>query len=198
VSFSLVLILFHFLGLHSNRQHYLFKMQDPENYEAHKSKAARDTEVFVPRLISDMKWKRNENIMDYGCGAGSTGAKFLSPQGTSFNSKLYSVDVSEKMIEYAKRNYPSPSTTYALGNILSEKFAFQHIKFDKIFAILVLHFVKEYKQALKLFFECLKPGGQVGCLTITRSCGLEIYHMLEESEKWMKYMQVRHKLMVLE
>jgi len=120
-------------------------MQDPGRYEFYKSAAARDAGLYVPKLTSIMTWKPEETILDYGCGAGSTGARFILPKVESQNSKMYSVDVSLKMVNHAVQNYPSPSVTYAVGDILSDKFPFSNIRFDKVFSIYVLHFIKNYR-----------------------------------------------------
>jgi cyclopropane fatty-acyl-phospholipid synthase-like methyltransferase len=120
-------------------------MFDPERYESNKSAAARDAEEFVPKLVGDMVWKKNEVIMDYGCGAGSTGAKLILPKVESCDSKMFSVDISKEMLEHAKKAYPSPRISYAVGDILSDDFQHRNMKFDKIFAVHVLHFVKNYR-----------------------------------------------------
>jgi len=120
-------------------------MQDPDRYEFYKSAAARDAGVYVPKLISLMTWKRNEIVLDYGCGAGSTGYHFILPKVESQGSKMYSIDSSEKMLNHAIQNYKSSNVTYALGNILSQDFPFSNISFDKVFGIHVLHYIKNYR-----------------------------------------------------
>jgi len=123
-------------------------MQDPARYESNKSLAARDANIFVPVLMSHMPWRKNETIMDYGCGAGSTGAKFFLPKLEYNNSHMYSLDVSMKMLNHAITNYPSPRITYAVGDIVSDEFPFPQILFDKIFGIYVLHYIKDYRYFL--------------------------------------------------
>lgn len=121
-------------------------MYDPERYEKNKSAAARDADQFVPLLVQDMTWgQKHENILDYGCGAGSTGAKYFLPQAELFDSQLYSMDISDDMVSHAKKAYPSTRTTYAVGDVLRDDFPFKGIKFDKIFAVYVLHFVRNYR-----------------------------------------------------
>jgi len=120
-------------------------MYDPDRYESNKSAAARDAEQYVPKIISDMSWGKNETILDYGCGAGSTGAKLIMPTVELNDSKMYSVDISKDMVEHAMKAYPHPRVTYAVGNILDDEFPFRDINFDKIFAVYVLHFVKDYR-----------------------------------------------------
>lgn len=118
-------------------------MIDPEKYETNKSVAARDAAEFVPKLIEVIgEWKPEENILDYGCGAGSTGYNLILPQVEKCDSKMYSVDISEKMIEFAREKYPHPRITYEKGDILND-FPFPDVQFDKAFAIYVFHFVPD-------------------------------------------------------
>lgn len=119
-------------------------MYDPERYEKYKSAAARDAAQFTPKLVEAMEWANNETILDYGCGAGSTGYNYILPSVKKTGSKLYSVDISDKMIEFAKKEYTHPSIEYAVGDIVGN-FPFEEIKFDKIFSIYVLHFVRDFR-----------------------------------------------------
>lgn len=96
-------------------------------------------------LVNHMTWKKNELILDYGCGAGSTGNKFVLPEVEKFDSKIHSVDISPDMIAHAKKTYPSPRVTFNVGDILQDNFPHKEVKFDKIFAVYVLHFVRNYR-----------------------------------------------------
>jgi len=121
-------------------------MYDPERYEANRSGAARDSSVFVRRMISEMTWTRNELILDYGCGPGSTGAELILPVAEATDSKVLAVDISEEMVQFASKNFKNPRVTYAVGNILDgDDFPFNDIKVDKIFSIYVLHLTRDYK-----------------------------------------------------
>jgi SAM-dependent methyltransferase len=96
-------------------------------------------------MVQDVTWADNEVILDYGCGAGSTGNKFLLPQAEKYNSILHSVDISPDMIAFAKINYPNPRVTFDVGDILQDNFPHKEKKFDKIFTVYVLHIVKNYR-----------------------------------------------------
>lgn len=121
-------------------------MYDPERYEKFKSAAARDAAEFTPKVVAGMTWGKNEVILDYGCGAGSTGFNFVLPTVERTDSKLFSVDISDKMVEFAKKEYAHPRVTYAVGDILGD-FPYKDQEFDKIISIYVLHFVKDFRYA---------------------------------------------------
>ncbi|ODM98104.1 Juvenile hormone acid O-methyltransferase [Orchesella cincta] len=110
-------------------------MQDPKKYENNKSGAEEAVRVFLPKLIQTMKWSERENVLDYGSGAGSAGFNFILPEVHNWDSKMYSVDVSIKMLEFAKKNYSHERITYGVGDILDNTFPFEDVKFDKIFAV---------------------------------------------------------------
>ncbi|ODN06194.1 Juvenile hormone acid O-methyltransferase, partial [Orchesella cincta] len=164
-------------------------MLDPEKYENNKSVAARDAAEFVPKIIDLMEWKNtHENVLDYGCGAGSTGYNLILPQIEKFDSNLYSVDISEPMLDFAKQKYSHPRITYAKGDI-EKDFPFENVKFDKIFSIYVLHFISDIRNALKEFHHILKPGGYFGFTLVPKSYYRRSFKILAESEKWKEYMK---------
>jgi len=163
-------------------------MYDPERYEKFKSAAARDAARFTPRLVAEVGWKSNELVLDYGCGAGSTGYNFILPSVQKHDSNLYSVDISDKMVEFARKEYSSPRITYGVGDILGE-FPFDNMKFDKIFSIYVLHFVKDFRGALKRFYEILKPGGTLGFTVLGQSRIFQALHDIGAREKWRDVMK---------
>jgi len=121
------------------------RMHDPERYKIYKGCAGKDAEEFLPSLVRGMTWKENERILDYGCGAGSTCKKFLVPTAELYNSRIDAVDISEEMITYAKEKNAHPLVQYHLGNIMEPISPFAGIKYDKIFSIYVLHYIKDYR-----------------------------------------------------
>jgi len=133
-------------------------MYDPERYEENKSAAKRDADEHVPELIKQMNWiTENEDILDYGCGAGSVTYTYFLPMALRYNSSITAVDVSDKMIEHAKKTYSHPRIEYLQGNIMAKDFPLKGRQFDKIFSVYVLHFIKDYRQAFKNFYDLLKP-----------------------------------------
>ncbi|ODN06195.1 Juvenile hormone acid O-methyltransferase [Orchesella cincta] len=163
-------------------------MYDPERYEKFKSAAARDAAEFAPKLVSEMEWNSKEVILDYGCGAGSTGFNFILPTVEKHDSKLFSVDISEKMIEFAEKEYAHPRITYAVGDILGD-FPYKSMQFDKILSIYVLHFVKDYREAVKKFYNALKPGSQLGFTVVGQSRIFQALVDIGSRETWKDIMK---------
>ncbi|ODM93581.1 Juvenile hormone acid O-methyltransferase [Orchesella cincta] len=164
-------------------------MQDPARCENNKASAQEIIDVFVPKLISSLRWNTGETVLDYGCGAGSTGFKCILPKVEEFQSKMYSVDVSAKMLAFAEENYPHELITYGVGDIL-DKFPFENVKFDKIFAVNVFHYIRDMKKALAGFHKILKPGGKIGFITIPANYILfQAYQKLAANPTWKQYME---------
>ncbi len=95
---------------------------------------------------------QGEKILDLGCGNG----RFSEIVGDKAN--YYGVDVSEKLVEIAKKKYPNKNFLVSQPLTLFFKNNF----FDKIFCLAVLHHLpskKNRKDFLKEIKRILKPGG---------------------------------------
>jgi len=94
-----------------------------------------------------------ERILDLGCGSGRL-LEILRDK----NIDYFGIDFSEKLIEIAKRNYPS--FKFQVANVLS--LPFPNNFFDKIFSIRVLIHIPSKEFQLQFLNEAkrvLKPGG---------------------------------------
>jgi len=94
-----------------------------------------------------------ERILDLGCGSGRL-LEILEDKDIDY----FGIDFSEKLIEIAKRNYPS--FKFQAANVLN--LPFPNNSFDKVFSIRVLMHIpsKEFQlQFLKEAKRVLKPGG---------------------------------------
>lgn len=146
----------------------------------------QDLTLFIPKLIETLSWeKKNENVLDYGCGNGQNSYRYLLPEILKHDSKLYSVDINEKLVELAKKDCAHPNVTYAVGNIL-EDFPFGDVRFDKIFSIYVFHFVPDLSKALARLGSLLKPGGQLA-FTLHKTSYFNVIQALAEMDKWKEY-----------
>lgn len=94
---------------------------------------------------------KKASILDVGCGPGQATKRFAS-QGHD----LTGLDLSEKMIEHARKEVPNAK--FLVKDI--EEFETEE-KFDGIWAAFVLiHLPREkHPQAIEKFYEMLKPGG---------------------------------------
>ncbi len=89
------------------------------------------------RILDELHFKGNENILDIGCGDGKITAR-ISTYGP--NGKTLGIDLSPQMIQFAKSNYTSE--TYM--NLSFEKIDANKIKFQNEFDILFSSFALQW------------------------------------------------------
>ena len=98
-------------------------------------------------LLPDLKGKE---VISLGCGTGKD-SKYLFDQGAK---RSVGVDISEKQIEIAKKNYPE--CEFYLMDI--EKIDFQEASFDFAYSSLAFQYLEDWEQALSVIYKVLKPG----------------------------------------
>jgi len=106
---------------------------------------------YGENLIKLLDIKANERILDLGCGSGQ-----LTYKISKLAKKTVGIDKSYEMIADAKSKFPGIEFQVAdASNFKFDK------KFDSIFSNAALHWVKDYKNAIKCMYEHLNPGGKV-------------------------------------
>ncbi len=98
-----------------------------------------------------------ESCVEIGCGAGR-----LTAQLATYFSQVHAVDVSEKMIEYAKRHIKSPSVKFYLSN--GTDFSLDDHSVSAVFSAHVFQHFDSLSVASDYFTEIarvLKPGGSL-------------------------------------
>lgn len=156
---------------------------DPKFYSSNSS--AQKNWGF--ELLAKLNFKGNERVLDVGCGDGKLGAEVaqILPKGS-----VLGIDLSEDMISFARNNYTQdkfPNLTFMQIN--ADELTFDS-EFDVVFSNAVLHWIKDPGNALKCFWESLKPGGiflaQFGGKGNAADI-LKIADFMLESEKWSSY-----------
>jgi len=102
-------------------------------------------------LVSLLDPKENERILDLGCGSGQ-----LTFEIDKLARETIGIDKSVAMIIDAKSKFPSIEFQVADAS----NFNFEE-KFDSIFSNAALHWMKDYRNAIKSMFHNLKPGGKI-------------------------------------
>lgn len=94
--------------------------------------------------------KKNERILDIGCGTGD-----LTNEIFSMGAFVVGVDYSENMIQQAKKKYPK--IDFQVKDILTLDYK---NRFDAVFSNAVLHWVRQPYQALEEIYKSLHVGGR--------------------------------------
>jgi 2-polyprenyl-3-methyl-5-hydroxy-6-metoxy-1,4-benzoquinol methylase len=125
-----------------------------ENYENTEEK--RFKQYTIKTLDMTKKYlKAGDVVLDYGC---ATGTKAVELAG--YVKKIYSIDISSKMIELAKRKavqYKIKNVDFSKAAIFDERF--KKGSFNVIMAFNILHLLEDSRKAVQRIIELLKPGG---------------------------------------
>jgi ubiquinone/menaquinone biosynthesis C-methylase UbiE len=97
-----------------------------------------------------------EQILDVGCGTGSL-ASALARRFPA--AKVRAVDFAPAYIDYARRTLPEPRITFEVGDACALRFPTH--SFDRVLALLLLHFVPSPDWAIAEMLRVAKPGSTV-------------------------------------
>jgi len=147
-----------------------------ECYKELRSKpgAANDTEE-KPALFSLMPPLNGLTVLDLGCGFGENCEAFFKMGA----SQVIGVDISEKMLEVAKKDYSS--ATYLRGDMNDLSFLIETQElprsYDLIVSSLAIHYIKDVKKLFSQIYSLLNNGGyfifsQEHPLTTAPICGV--------------------------
>jgi SAM-dependent methyltransferase len=103
---------------------------------------------IIPKDLTNM------TIMDLACGYGEM-TEEIANRGAKI---VFGVDISEKMIEKAKREHQQPNICYFVADINKLNDA-QKESFDMICSFLALHFVEDVDCLFNKIFKLLKEDG---------------------------------------
>lgn len=111
-----------------------------------------------------IRWKRradmlcseiteNSEVLELGCGA-----EYLTKELIKCNCNITAIDISEDLINYAKKNVVSPNLRFLIQNAYSMDF--EDATYDFIVGSSVLHHL-DIDKAISKIFRVLKPNGKI-------------------------------------
>ena len=122
-------------------------------------KKIRDNEVNannlfeIPALFSMMPALNGKRVLDLGCGFGEHCKRFVECGA----DKVVGVDISEKMLEVAKRENCDQRISYL--NMPMEEIAHLHEKFDIVISSLAFHYVEDFDGEITNVYKMLEENG---------------------------------------
>lgn len=131
-----------------SRESYNLKADDYDN-----TLDGKFTVKFKKLLLEEIKIKPMDSILDVACGNGT----FLKMLSSKYDIKGYGIDISEKMIENAKKRYPD--MTFEVSSC--ECTSFEGQMFDAITVCAAYHHFPDVKAFAKEINRILKPQGML-------------------------------------
>ena len=118
---------------------------------------------FINKAIADIGIRRDDTILDLGCGTGRN--ILLMNKYTGDNSLLIGMDISEDMEKQFEENTISVSNIRFINKRIDQLFELEQ-KFDKVFISFVIHgFPHEIRKIIiKNAYNNLKPSGTFNIL----------------------------------
>lgn len=96
---------------------------------------------------------QGKTVLDLGCGYGWH-SKFAADQGAA---SVLGLDLSERMIEEARRRNPAPNVIYRVCGL--EEYDYPEGAYDLVISNLVLHYIADLDSVFEKVFRTLKTGG---------------------------------------
>ncbi len=127
---------------------------DPEVYESRRGQDQKQEylyehwEPFVSDLI--VKYSKGHIVLDLGCGTGK-----YSFEIAKHAKKVFALDSSERMLDYAKKKYPEMKFIYADAT----NTPLEDNSIDVVFSFGLLEYVKNKEKLIKEISRLLKHGG---------------------------------------
>jgi len=104
----------------------------------------------VPCMLSAVGRVKGKRLLDIGCGAGVHASAYIAR-----GAKVYGIDISESMINLARKR--CPNIELIVGSVM--KLPYSNASFDLVTASLSLDYVKDLGTAFREVSRVLKKGG---------------------------------------
>ncbi|XP_040068528.1 juvenile hormone acid O-methyltransferase-like [Ixodes scapularis] len=131
----------------------------------------------------------NQQFLDLGCGPGNITRDVLLPECPPCR-RLVAVDSSEDMLRYARERFYHPKIVYDTLDIVSDDlsdFVGRYGLFDRVYALHLLNWLKDQKQALKNIAKLMKPGGEAVFTFSASAPQMRFRKKLVGIPRWSKY-----------
>ena len=123
-----------------------------EIYDSNENKTRDLNAKILKSGFFDLKMKR---VLEPGCGTGIN-SEYFAKNAASFTG----VDLSEKMLQEARKKIQSSNTTFLSGDI-TQKWKFEKSSFDFISMNLVLEHIEDLSHIFREAFRVLDQNGKL-------------------------------------
>ncbi|KAG5890834.1 hypothetical protein JTB14_016212 [Gonioctena quinquepunctata] len=128
--------------------------------------------------------------MEFGHGDGGNFRESLFPQLPPYVKEFVATDISESMVEHARKNQVHSLLKYYQLDISTKKVPDEFLnRFDHIFSFFAMHRVKDTKQAFTNMREMLKQGGSIFLTFLKNFPSDDIFKRMARHPEWREYEQ---------
>jgi len=131
-----------------------FNATDGDGYERQMGRWSRR---LAGPLLDFVGTSEGESVLDVGCG---TGALATALAERSRTTRVHGVDFSPVYVEHARQHSSDPRISYEVGDACA--LGLPDRSFDRVLALLVLHFVPSADRAVAEMRRVARPGAVVG------------------------------------
>lgn len=127
------------------------------------SRLYKPREVFWKRELDRLGMKKNQRVLDVGCGQGL----FLARMSGAYGVKGVGIDVSRESIKHANEKYADRNISFNAAN--STKIPFNKETFNYVVSFDVLEHITDQDKAVAEMMRVLKPGGKLLIYTLSKN-----------------------------
>lgn len=125
-----------------------------DGYKKIRENEANANDLFeIPTLFSMLPDLKGKSVLDLGCGFGEHCTRFVA----SGAEKVVGIDISERMLEVARKENGAPEITYL--NMPMEDISQLSEHFDVVVSSLALHYVEDFADVIRNVYDLLEKGG---------------------------------------
>lgn len=124
-----------------------------ESYKELRARVNANEVVEIPAMFKMLPSLNGLSILDLGCGYGEHCIKYVEMGA----NKVVGIDISEKMLQIAKKENSSSKIIYK--NLAIEDLFALNGCFDLVVSSLALHYIKDFKKATEEAYRLLNNGG---------------------------------------
>lgn len=141
---------------------------DPAAYAANSA----SQQAWARELITRLKLRGEEHVLDVGCGDGKVSAEIAAalPSGS-----VTGVDASREMIRFAREQFPRERVPNLEFHVMDAREIHSKKRFDIVFSNAALHWVDDHQAFLRGVAAVLCPGGRLMVSCGGRGNGEDVY-----------------------
>lgn len=125
-----------------------------DGYKKIRDNAVNANNLFeIPALFALLPDLQDKRVLDLGCGFGEHCMEFVHMGA----SKVVGIDISEKMLEVARKENSDPKIEYL--HMPMERLGEIEGKFDVVVSSLAFHYVEDFDGVVKNIYALLQDGG---------------------------------------